>query len=309
MRLLPRKLFWEHVFEGDGIVRNHVARVIMGFTGYTLALYLLDILTPSWFKVGLEVTPYELAGGVLGALVVLRVNTGHDRWWEARKLWGGITNECRNLAILALTNGPDNVRWRREIVGWTASFAHCTRRNLRGQVTLKEVAALVGAEEADRLAAADHMPSAASMKIAALLREARDDGSLDKFAYMQAEAQRCLLIDHVGGCERILKTPLATAYVVLIRRFLFLFFLFLPFALIPRVGWLSPIFTLLIAYPLIALDHIADDLQHPFSTRSVNHLPLDDITFTIERNLLALLTGPAEGGEPKARVVAATSGE
>ena len=41
----------------------------------------------------------------LGALLVLRTNAGYERWWEARKLWGGIVNQSRNLAILAVAHG------------------------------------------------------------------------------------------------------------------------------------------------------------------------------------------------------------
>ena len=126
-----------------------------------------------------------------------------------------------------------------------------------------------------------------------MLREARDRGQLDPYRpTSSAEDQRCLLIDHIGGCERISKTPLATAYVILIRRFLVVFLLTLPFALLRRVEWMTPVIELLVAYPILALDHIADDLQQPFSTKSINHLPLNDITTTIETNLMALVDGP-----------------
>jgi len=304
-----RKDFWGHVLDEDGRVGHRVARMVVGFTAYSLVLCLLDSdkITPSWFKVGTEITPYEIAGGVVSALLVLRVNAGYDRWWEGRKLWGGITNECRNLAIVALANGPADPAWRREVVTWTVAFAHACRRSLRGQSVGKEIAALVGADQADRVAEADHMPVAVASRLSGLLREARDRGQLDPFAYMQAENQRALLIDHIGGCERILKTPLALAYVVLIRRMVLLFFLTLPFALIPRVGWLTPLFTLLIAYPLLALDQIAEDLQHPFSTRSISHLPLDEITDTIERNLLALLGATDPESEPETTLSASES--
>jgi putative membrane protein len=35
---------------------------------------------------------------VLGWLLVFRTNTAYNRWWEARTLWGGLVNACRNLA-------------------------------------------------------------------------------------------------------------------------------------------------------------------------------------------------------------------
>ena len=52
------------------------------------------------------------AGAVLGLLLVLRTNAGYDRWWEARKLWGGIVNQSRNLGIIASSYGPPNGEWR-----------------------------------------------------------------------------------------------------------------------------------------------------------------------------------------------------
>ncbi len=290
MKLTSRPGFWDHVFDWYDTGRHKVSRLVIGFTAYATAIYALNELTPKWLEFGIAEAPYEVAGGALSVLLVLRTNAGHDRWWEARKLWGGITNQSRNLAVVALANGPTDHQWRLEFVGWVAAFGHVARRNLRGEIPSKEdLAALVGTEQADRIAAAQHGPTAVALTLANLLREARDNDAFDRFAYLQAEEQRALLIDHIGGCERILKTPLATAYVVLIRRFMVLFFLTLPFALMPRVGWLTAPFTMLIAYPILALDQIADDLQHPFSTRSINHLPLDAITATIEGDLLALV--------------------
>ena len=296
--------FWAHILDSQGHGRIGVVRLVLGSTIYSALLWLFDYLTPPSIHVGISVAPYEVAGGALSALLVLRTNAGHDRWWEARKLWGGITNQCRNLATTALANGPSDPRWRFDVVAWTIIFACVSRRTLRHQKVIPEVADLIGTDGADRLASADHMPTAAALKLAELLREARDRDVLDPFAFLQADTQRTTLIDHLGGCERILKTPLAPAYVVLIRRFILMFILFLPFVLIPQIGWLTILFTLVITYPILALDRIADDLQHPFSTRSINHLPLDDITGTIERNLLALLDQPGDWKPADGRLTA-----
>ena len=38
-------------------------------------------------------------GVVLGVLVVFRINTAYNRWWEARQLWGQLVNDSRNLAL------------------------------------------------------------------------------------------------------------------------------------------------------------------------------------------------------------------
>jgi ion channel-forming bestrophin family protein len=288
-KYLPRPNFWMHVFDWDGSGEHRVTITAMLFGVFAGLVWLADWATPEDMSLGLAVAPYEFAGAVLGALLVIRTNAGLDRWYEARKLWGGIVNESRNLAILVVANGPKAGDWCRETVRWIDAFGHVTRRSLRGQKNLAEIEDLIGIEATERLALAEHKPVAVSLKIAMLLREARDAGNLDSYAYVRAEEQRCLLMDHLGGCERILKTPLATAYVILIRRFIVVFLVTLPFALLRRVEWMTPFITLLVAYPILALDHIADDLQHPFSTKSINHLPLNDITTTIETNVLALL--------------------
>jgi putative membrane protein len=53
----------------------------------------------------LTVTPFEYTGVVLGLVLVFRTNAGHERWWEARKLWGAIVNQSRNIVVEALSYG------------------------------------------------------------------------------------------------------------------------------------------------------------------------------------------------------------
>ncbi len=42
---------------------------------------------------------HGLLGFVISMLLVFRTNTVYDRWWEARKLWGALTNNSRNFAM------------------------------------------------------------------------------------------------------------------------------------------------------------------------------------------------------------------
>ncbi len=180
---------------------------------------------------------------------------------------------------------------------WTIAFAHASRRSLRGQRALPDIEALLGTERADRVARSAHMPNAVARAVGGLLREAHDAGRMSGFAFHQAERERAMLIDHIGACERILKTPLPGVYSIKIRRFLVLFLVTLTFALLHKFqsDWLVPPFLMLIAYPVLAVDLIGAEIQNPFATRNLGHLPLDDICRTIEGNLLGLLE---EGREP-----------
>jgi putative membrane protein len=153
---------------------------------------------------------------------------------------------------------------------------------------MPKVVELLGAEETARIERANHMPSYVAMQIAAILREGYDRLSLDRVALLQAERSRANLVDHLGGCERIVKTPLPMAYRIMIRRFIVLFLVTLPFALLPKIGWLTPLVTFMVAYPILELDVIGTELQNPFNGRNLGHLPLDEICATIEANVLAL---------------------
>jgi ion channel-forming bestrophin family protein len=279
--------FWGETVRVEGSATPYVmVRVVLfgafaaAVTGIHKNVYLPDL--------GIDLTPFEVAGAALAVLVGLRTNTGNDRWWEARKLWGGIVNQSRNLGIIAVAYGPTDHAWRDRFARYIAVFAHVTRRSLRRQADLPEVVALIGPEETARIAAAKHRPSFVAGVLADMLRVALD-GGMPAASFHQAETQRAALIDHMGACERILKTPMPPAYSIQIRRFVVLFLLAIPFGIVLKVGWLTPLVTMLVCYPLLSLDKIGTELQYPFSPNRLNHLPLDDFTTLIERNLLAMI--------------------
>ena len=278
--------FWGEVFALRGSITPVVLPRVAIFGVLAALFYAAHVLLiPDCFAVA----PFEAAGAVLGLLLVMRSNAGYERWWEARKLWGGIANASRNLAIIATTQGPDDAEWRGKIVRWTAVFPHVARASLRGERTVTEVAALIGAEQASHVADSHHMPTYVAMKIGECLREAVERLGLDRLVAIQIDSERATLIESIGGCERILKTPLPKLNSIKIRRFIFLFLATVPLAEVHKVGWLTPFITMLVAYPILSLDQSGVELQHPFSTRHLSHLPLDEITRGIETNLLALL--------------------
>ena len=79
-------------------------------------------------------TVHSLVGVALGLLLVFRTNASYDRFWEGRRLWGGIVNETRNLARAAARvpakDDPDAVRRARRAGRWR--FAYAAMHQLRG---------------------------------------------------------------------------------------------------------------------------------------------------------------------------------
>ncbi len=284
--------FWKEAFTWVGSATPRVLPNVVLFGLFAAAIIVADEYLESKYelRISIPITPFEFGGAVLALLMVLRTNAGYDRWWEARKLWGGIVNQSRNLAINAVIYGPKDQRWRENIVRWTAAFCHVARRSLRGEREIPEVAALVGESAALEIAAAVHMPSYVAGRIAQELRSVLDDQPNFGYQFLQIDRERATLIDHIGGCERILKTPLPNVYAIKIRRFIVLFLALIPLALLHKIerDWGIPILTMVIAYPLLSLDAIGESLQNPFDVKRMSHLPLDSICKTIESNVLAV---------------------
>jgi len=63
----------------------------------------------------------------------------------------------------------------------------------------------------------------------------------------------------------------------------------LPFSLTEKLGFSAVFIFFLVAYPLLSLDRIGVELQNPFSTNNLSHLPLHTICDSIQINCLALL--------------------
>ncbi len=279
--------FWHFAFAYRGTATPHVLPRVFAFSAIAAVVTVAHRFLP---VLAIPVGPIEVSGAALGLILILRTNAGYERWWEGRKLWGGIVNQCRNLAIAGLTYGPGEPSWRQALVRWTAAMPHAIRCSLRGERDIPEAVELLGDEVARDVARARHMPSFAAWKLAELLGEGRraPDG-FDGFGFLQADKERALLIDLAGGCERILKTPLAYPYAVAIGRFIFVYLVLVPFGLLETAGWATPFVTLFVSAPILVLDHIGTQLQNPFSKKSLGHLPLDEISAGIQADVFAIL--------------------
>jgi len=236
----------------------------------------------------IPITPFEYSGAVLALILVMRVNAGHDRWWEARKLWGSIVNQSRNLGIVIAAYGEADKTVTDRLLRLVAAWPHVMRESLRSEKSLREVETILGPELAADIRNAQHMPVYVGHLIAQGLASLRRY-HMDPMAFHRAETERSALIDAIGACERIRNTRMPLALAIKTRRFLFLFLALLPFALIERVEFFTPLIMALASYPLFSLDEIGAELQNPFSPRNLSHLPLDGICDNIAKNVLALI--------------------
>jgi putative membrane protein len=234
-------------------------------------------------KIDVPATGHTLAGTALSLLLVFRTNASYDRFWEGRKLWGGVVNETRNLLRAAAVNIP-SLELLRRLVVWTAVYPYALTRVLRGEGALGPAAALLPAAEVQKVLAAGNAGVAVAMRMSSVIAEARQRGLISDYVQLQIDQNVQLLIDYQGGCERIVKTPLPFAYMLHLRRTLILFILGLPFALVESFGWATIPVVALVAHTFLGIEEIGVEIEDPFGTED-NDLPLEQISASIGRVL------------------------
>ncbi|MCA9803886.1 MAG: hypothetical protein KC777_18070 [Cyanobacteria bacterium HKST-UBA02] len=281
----PFQDFWKHAFAIHGSITPHVLPNVLAVGVFsTLILYAASFAEQQWkWHLRLEVAPYELVGAALAVLLVLRTNAGYDRWWEARKVWGGIVNQSRNLAIMSRTVLSSDRKLGEEIFAYLKAFPYACMDALRNEKPGEDLRRLLLDKES--LKKWQHIPNYIHVELTRCFQEAEKKSWINSFQHKLLHEERLLLINYIGMCERILKTPLPFVYAVKLSRFILIFLLLLPFGLIPKVLWLTPFVTMVVAYALLSLDQIGKELQNPFSFSNLSHLPLDDICATIEKNV------------------------
>jgi putative membrane protein len=238
--------------------------------------------------VGVPPTAHTLVGLAVGLLLVFRTNGSYERFWEGRKVWGSIVNDSRNVARTTAAFLDRRSLLLEPIVLWTASFSYACMHSLRGTASIGPIAVRLPAREVAEVQASQHVPSAVALRISRLVAEARVAGHLSDYVAIEIEGGVRRLIDYLGACERIRKTPVPFAYVVHLRTAMVVFGVTLPFALLDTFGWSSILYNALIAFVLFGIEEIGVEIENPFGV-DANDLPLEQICSTIEDNLLFIL--------------------
>jgi putative membrane protein len=166
-------------------------------------------------------------------------------------------------------------------------FPHAAMNTLRGVKDLSSAESVAPPGEIAVLQEAQHPALAVASRMTECLREAHRKGLVSDIVLTSLDQNVQLLVDYLGGCERIRKTPLPFAYVVHLRRALVIYCFTLPFALVETFGWTTVLDVLLVAYTFFGIEEIGVQIEGPFGFDE-NDLPLEEICETIERNLFAL---------------------
>jgi len=234
--------------------------------------------------------PFALLGVALSLYLGFRNNAAYDRWWEARKLWGQLIYDIRNLARAVLAIVPDPTQ-RRELLMDALAFCHLLRGQLRKIDTSADAARF--APEATTSVTITRNPSNAMLhRMGSSVATLKRSGAIGDIDFRILDERLTGFSIMQAGCERISNTPLPFAYTLLLQRSAFAFCLLLPFALVDSAGWGTVLFTVLIAYSFFGLDALSQELEDPFGAEA-NDLALDALCRVCEISVFEALGEPA----------------
>ncbi|RFU46115.1 bestrophin family protein [Paraburkholderia sp. DHOC27] len=249
--------------------------------------------------VRLSPTPFSLLGIALAVFLGFRNNASYDRWWEARKLWGHLLNEARSLTRQALTlpREPLAPAELREFVQVLGALPHALRHQLRKSDPAEDLVSRLPAPLFERVMAARYRPSAIMLWLGEWVQRNARAGAIDPMAVVAFDRNLNGLSDVIGGCERIVSTPLPFAYSVMIHRTVYFFCASLPFGLVDSIGIFTPLFSVFVAYTFMAHEAIASQIEEPFGFDD-NDLALTVMSSFIEDAVRDLLGEPSLPNAP-----------
>lgn len=231
---------------------------------------------------------HGLLGFVISLLLVFRTNTAYDRWWEGRKLWGGLVNNSRNLALKLAGILPKSDAFNRSFFrNIIPQYARALRNHLRAESTRLELDDSI-ATEIGHIDENKHIPNQLAAAIYKKINTLYEAGKIkgDQLIILNNEVSS--FTDICGACERIKNTPIPFSYSVFLKKFIFFYVMTLPWGYVFSLGyWVIPV-VVFIFYVLASLELVAEEIEDPFGN-DVNDLPMDKICAGIDKHVGEIL--------------------
>lgn len=251
---------------------------VLHFFGLPVSLPILSSIVPSI---------------VLGLLLVFRTNTAYDRFWEGRRFWGILVNNVRNLArqiwVSIDEKDPQDIVKKVATLRLLVAFAVALKLHLRSQPVNSELEDLMSAAQYQKLKSMNNPPIEIAFWIGDYLNQQYDRNCVNVYQLTAMNELLNSMIDTLGACERILRTPIPLAYAIHLKQLLLLYSLALPFQMVKDLTWGTGPVVALVSFTLFGIEEIGIEIENPFGHDS-NDLPLDNICATMRRNIEDLIS-------------------
>lgn len=242
----------------------------------------LHLSEKSWVK-NIPVM-HSLLGFAISILLVFRTNTAYDRWWEGRKLWGGLVNNSRNLALkLNVILEFDDQDNRLFFVKTIPLYATALKEHLQSEGTRFMLDEKAHPELKD-IDTQKHVPNQIAkvmmQRIHNLYREQKLTG--EQLIFLNGELTS--FTDICGACERIKNTPIPYSYSAFIKKFIFVYVMTLPFGYVFSLGYYVAPMVMFVFYVMASMELVAEEIEDPFGT-DANDLPMEKMALNIGKHV------------------------
>jgi putative membrane protein len=290
------------------------------FTG-SVAIFVYSYLDWTW--VAIPWLPVSLVGTATAFFVGFKNNQSYDRSWEARKIWGAITNHSRSFgaALRAYTaSAPESIEASNDVkiiiyrhIAWLyalknamaqrTAWEHKDRASKRQRDALHKSQPASDAEigrhlpehELDSLKDRKNLSTQLLDRQSQHLAKLRKDGRIDAFQHVALQNLISSLYDEQGKSERIKNTPFPRQYATTSNLFIFVFMTLLPFGLLPqfvelgeKYMFLLIPFNLIVSWVFMFMEYVGDISENPFEGL-LNDVPVGTIVRNIEIDLKDML--------------------
>lgn len=231
---------------------------------------------------------HQISGFIISLVLVFRINSAYDRWWEGRKLWGSLLNNTRNLAIKLNAIIPkNNEEERKEIATMIANYAYVLKEHLRGKISpnLAVDGQLLNKEKYKE---AKHKPNFIAKCLTDYALNICQKTTKTQNDYLIISENLDNLTDICGACERIKNTPIPYSYSIFIKKIVFIYIITMPIAFGLTAGYWSIPIVMIMFYAFASLEIISEEIEDPFGNDE-NDLPTDEIAEKIKLNAQEIL--------------------
>ena len=223
---------------------------------------------------------HTASAGFLSLLLVFRTNAAYARFWEARCLWGKMVGALRSLCLgvgaaarAKAVSESDASRLFQDLAAFPLALAHKMARP--GEPHPQRVAVALSGGVACRATAAlptTNGPLALLADMEHILTAAlvHPDGSAPPslFGVKLLLDDLChelhALHDVLGGCDRILRTPVPLSYSRHTSRFLTMWTATLPCVLAEQLGWWTVLACAFVSWAVFGIEEIGHLIEQPF---------------------------------------------
>jgi len=259
---------------------------------YSLVIALLISLLSYKFSKYIPEIPISIPtflGTAISVLLSFKLSQSYDRWWEARKIWGSIVNESRNLTLqLQSLLAPGNDSSVKQITFRQIAWCFCLGQSLRGLDPIKNLEKYISEGDLKTISLHNNKPLALLQLNTQHIAQLKNKGEMDVFGQIQLNNTMANLTNAMGMAERIKSTVFPVTYRIFLHLMIYIFVITLSVSL----GANNPIFEvpllLLIASGFFVLEKTARLLQDPFENKPTD-TPMTSIAGTVEINIKQLL--------------------